>query len=289
MILDTIKNTIMVTSFVLVIMLFIEFINVKTRGSWFNGIEKRQWLQYIITGLMGLVPGCVGTFGVVSMYIHNLVSFGALIAALIATFGDEAFVMFALIPATTVKLCIIIFIIAIVAGFVVDYFLKNKKIIHPIKFHFEIHQAETDIKVFDFRQMWANLRNLSFPRGALLGGVLLIIIGIITGEFNEGHGSNAWDWEQISFFIVMVCGLFIIIAVSEHFLEEHLWNHLVKKHFLRIFLWTFGAFLFMAIFQQISSLGCLDTIKPGYYFNNCRFNWHYPGIRPTSGFCNFIY
>lgn len=48
----------------------------------------------------------------------------------------------------------------------------------------------------------------------------------------------------------MLSGLFIIIMVSEHFLEEHLWNHLIKKHFLRIFLWTLGALLFIAIFNK---------------------------------------
>jgi hypothetical protein len=250
MLIETIKNTIMVTSFVLVIMLLIEFINVQSSGSWTKGLEKRQWLQYLLTGFMGVIPGCAGTFGVVSMYIHNLVSFGALVTALISTFGDEAFVMFALIPLTTFKLCIIIFIISIVAGFLVDYFIRNKKFIQPKNLHFEIHAKETDVKVFDFQKIYTNIRNISFPRGALLGGILLIIIGILAGEFNEGSLNKSWDWEQISFLVLMLCGLFIIVAVSEHFLEDHLWKHLVKKHFLRIFLWTFGAFLFIAIFNK---------------------------------------
>jgi hypothetical protein len=30
---------------------------------------------------------------------------------------------------------------------------------------------------------------------------------------------------------------------SEHFIKEHLWNHVVKKHLKPIFLWTFGALL----------------------------------------------
>lgn len=35
--------------------------------------------------------------------------------------------------------------------------------------------------------------------------------------------------------------------MPEHFLEEHLWNHVAKKHVPNIFLWTFGAPLVMAI------------------------------------------
>ena len=40
-------------------------------------------------------------------------------------------------------------------------------------------------------------------------------------------------------------GLFIIITAPEHFLNEHLWQHIFKKHLLKIFLWTFGALFFI--------------------------------------------
>ena len=251
MLLSVIKNAIMISSFVLVIMLVIEYINVQTKGNWIKGIEKHRWLQYFITGLMGVVPGCVGTFGVVSMYIHNLISFGALLTALIATFGDEAFVMFALIPGTTIKLVFIILAIGIVAGILVDYFMKGKSITPNRKAHLEIHHTDhTHTNFFDLKNSWLNIKNISFPRAALLGGIILIIVGIIAGEFNEGHKTGLWDWEQISFLVVMSFGLFIIIAVSEHFLEEHLWHHVVKKHFLRIFLWTLGALFFIEIFNN---------------------------------------
>ena len=249
MLINVIKNTIMITSFVLVIMLVIEYINVQSKGNWLKNIEKHPWLQYIVTGIMGIIPGCVGTFAVVSMYIHNLVSFGALITALIAGFGDEAFVMFALIPLTTLKLSAIILIIGIVGGIAVDYFMKGRSIVPLIKLHFELHTNETEHEIFNIKKMWISLRNISFPKGALLGGILLIILGITTNEFSEGPGHKSWDWEQISFLVVMIFGLFIILTVSEHFLEKHLWDHVVKKHFLKILLWTFGALLFIEIFK----------------------------------------
>lgn len=249
MIIGVIKNTIMITSFVLVIMLFIEYINVKSRGSWVKGIEKHQWLQYILCGALGIIPGCVGAFAVVSMYIHNLVSFGALLTALIATFGDEAFVMFALMPFTTLKLCLIILIIGLIAGYITDKLFKSKFFMPSFSLHLEIHNIETEEKIFDFKNILVNFKNLSFARSALLGGIFLLITGIIAGEFNEGKGHNSWDWEQVSFFIIMLSGLFIILTVSEHFLDDHLWKHLFKKHFIRIFLWTFGALLFIKIFN----------------------------------------
>jgi hypothetical protein len=249
MLIEVIKNTIMITSFVLVIMLVIEYINVQSHGRWIKGIENRKWMQYFITAFMGIVPGCIGAFGVVSMYIHNLISFGALLTALIATFGDEAFVMFTLIPGTTINLTIIIFAIGIVAGILVDYLGIGKKLNPQNKSHLEIHHTDHNHKFFDIKNTFFNLKNMSFPRGALLGGLILIIIGIIAGEFNEGNSQVGWNWEQISFLVIMLLGLFIIVTVSEHFLEDHLWHHVVKKHFLRIFLWTLGALLFIGIFN----------------------------------------
>jgi hypothetical protein len=248
---EVIRSTIMITSFVLVIMLIIEYINVQTKGDWLKFLKKYKWLQYPVSGLIGIIPGCVGGFAVVSMYIHKLVSFGALITALIAGFGDEAFVMLALIPLTTIKLSLIILLIGIVAGIIVDFVIKRKSFVPPTAMELELHNEETvKHKVFDATNILSNLKRISFPRGSLLGGLSLIIFGIFTNQFNEGPGHQAWDWEQVSFLVIMLAGLFIILAVSEHFLESHLWGHVVKKHFLKILLWTFGALLLIELFKS---------------------------------------
>ena len=41
--------------------------------------------------------------------------------------------------------------------------------------------------------------------------------------------------------------LFIVTTVPEHYLEEHIWNHIAKKHLWRIFLWSFFAILIINI------------------------------------------
>ena len=48
------------------------------------------YAQILIGALMGIIPGCLGTYTIVSLYIHRVVNFPALMAALIATAGDEA-------------------------------------------------------------------------------------------------------------------------------------------------------------------------------------------------------
>ncbi len=36
---------------------------------------------------------------------------------------------------------------------------------------------------------------------------------------------------------------FVVVSVPDHFLKQHIWNHIVKVHIPRIFLWTFGTLL----------------------------------------------
>jgi hypothetical protein len=56
-------------------------------------------------------------------------------------------------------------------------------------------------------------------------------------------GGNIWNWKKIIFFVGSIISIFIILTVPDHFLKEHIWKHIIKKHFLRVFLWTLGALL----------------------------------------------
>lgn len=54
---------------------------------------------------------------------------------------------------------------------------------------------------------------------------------------------------------VLFAGLSVIVLLvllfsSDHFIEEHLWNHIIRKHLLTIFCWTFGVLLFVGIGLQ---------------------------------------
>ena len=43
--------------------------------------------------------------------------------------------------------------------------------------------------------------------------------------------------------MVSLVVVWFIGTVNEHIVKEHLWDHVIRKHFLSIFLWTFGALL----------------------------------------------
>ena len=43
---EVLKHAIMITGFVFVMMLIIEYINVQTKGIWHDNLAKSQWKQY---------------------------------------------------------------------------------------------------------------------------------------------------------------------------------------------------------------------------------------------------
>jgi len=112
----------MVTGFVFVMMLVIEYLNVLTSGAWQRLLSQSRWRQYVLAAFLGATPGCLGAFVVVAMYSHRMISLGAVVAAMIATSGDETFVMLAMIPKETLLLTAILFVIGVTFGFLTDTF-----------------------------------------------------------------------------------------------------------------------------------------------------------------------
>ena len=239
LIVGVLKHAIMITSFVLMMMLLIEYINVQTRGEWQESLKKNRLTQYILAASLGVMPGCLGAFTVVSLYSHRMVSFGALVAVMIATSGDEAFVMFSMFPQTALYLNIILFFIAVAVAFGVDTIFKKRAYFQDSLSHeFEVHRSE-QCHCFSQKEIIHQLKHLSFHRAFLLtlfGVFLLAILSSILG-------GELWNWKKITFTVGSLISLFIITTVPEHFLQEHLFKHVIKKHLLRVFLWTFGALL----------------------------------------------
>ena len=54
MIIGVFKHALMITSFVLIMMLLIEYINVQTRGSWQQTLKKTRLGQYVLGAVLGL-------------------------------------------------------------------------------------------------------------------------------------------------------------------------------------------------------------------------------------------
>ncbi len=267
-VLSIVKQSLVITLFVLSMMLIIDYLNVLSKGMWSKGLKDSPWKQVVFGALLGIIPGCLGAYTAVSLYVHNIFGVGALAATMIATSGDEAFLMFSVIPKTALILNGILFAIALLAGFLVNRFFKNKKLRYPDK-HFDLHENEPDCICFDWKILWSQLRNISTLRIIILA-ILTFSIGFIA--VNLGHTEHEMQnllpdsellehahpaWIAITFLVVLTISLFITLSVNDHFLDKHLWKHIVKKHFLRILLWTFFTLLFVHFLDQYFDLESL--------------------------------
>ncbi|MBR5378452.1 MAG: arsenic efflux protein [Bacteroidales bacterium] len=250
--LDVLRNSVLITGLVIIMMLLLEFVNLNSHGKWFNRLRQQPFGQIVLGAGLGLIPGCMGGFAAVSMYSHKLLTFGALVAMMIASSGDEAFVMLAMIPKQALLLMGILFVIAILTGWLVDRFSKpNVKAQHEgcedgYQIHEEDHHDETHKPE---KASFHNMRHASAERVALLLGVILFIVALAFGIFEHGHEEvthtqlNIFDeyWMNLIFALLSLFVVWFIATAPEHVVKEHLWEHIIRKHFLSIFLWTFGA------------------------------------------------
>ena len=314
-------------------MMMIESLNIESKGLFFKGLRKTKVGQVVIASLLGSIPGCMGGFATVSLYTHRMFSFGALVAMMIASSGDEAFVMLAMIPEQAMIIFVVLFVLAIAVGIITD---KVYDRIHAKKCELHDHEecsVQTDCDGYEIHcgcdehddrsfadaqddrmsdEQSRKKRHFGWKRISMLVGLALFIAALGTGrlghdhsahaghdhaheseqiatgealamtcdghnhEHNQGHnhkhnqGHNhehsdgnchfdqakrveksinllSEDWMNVLFAGLSVIMLVVLIFASDHFVEEHLWNHIVKKHLPTIFAWTFGVLLVLGV------------------------------------------
>lgn len=106
--------------------------------------------------------------------------------------------------------------------------------------------------------LFGNFRSLSFSRFLLLIGSFLISVtlGILW--------PSSWDWKRIMFIGLSFCSLYVAMVASEHYLHSHIWDHILRRHLFRVFLWSDVCTRAGAIFRNIHLVIC-----PGW-------PWHAP-------------
>ncbi|GGI05158.1 putative manganese transporter [Egicoccus halophilus] len=74
----------------------------------------------LLGAVAGVFPGCGGAVLVMPLYVRGQVSFGTVVAALVATMGDSSFVILAADPGLAVVLHAVLFVTGLVCGYAVD-------------------------------------------------------------------------------------------------------------------------------------------------------------------------
>ena len=265
LILDVLKNSYLITSIVIVMMIMIEYVNVASAGKWLGRLKDSRWKQILSGACLGLVPGCIGGFAAVSLYSHGTLSLGALVAAMISSSGDESIVMLAMIPGEAMILFAVLFVLAIVCGYTVELLWKGKRPEMPHDHDFEVHGEQGEQLPNLFRlSSYSVLRHPGKERILIMAGIMVFAILVFTGVLEhdhvhgpEGHHLELFTerWINLLFASASLVVLLLVASSKEHFVKEHIWNHVLGKHLAGIFLWTAGALLLISLLLAHFDIG----------------------------------
>ena len=303
LLIDILRNSVLITGLVVIMMMMIESLNIESRGLIFKGLKKTKLGQVVIAALLGSIPGCMGGFATVSLYTHRMFSFGALVAMMIASSGDEAFVMLAMIPDQALILFAVLFVLAVIVGYITDkaydriHSRNCPKIDHeycgPDDSCQEGYVVHTSAHNHPGGNPESAKKHFGWKRAVMFIGLAVFIAALATGHLGHDHAAHSHvestcdcheehaghshnhshdngheahfndpehdsfrinlldeQWMNVLFAGLSVIVLFVLIFASDHFVEEHLWNHVVKKHLPTIFAWTSGVLLVLGIGLQ---------------------------------------
>jgi len=242
---------------VTVMMIAIEYANVLSRGTFEGVLRGSPATQYVAAVLLGALPGCLGAFTVVALYSHRVVTLGALVATMIATSGDEAFVMLAMFPGTAAWLMLGLALIGLATAPIVDRLAGSARYAPESCGRLTVHPAECEC----------------LPRGLLVGqwrrpsgARVLLTLGLGGYVLWVGVGGGAlpssWTWVRVTLLLTGLFGTFVVVTVPDHFLRDHLWAHVVVRHVPQIFAWTTAVLVAVAVLGAVSNLETLVRDNP---------------------------
>ena len=240
---ESICTAVLVTGLVIIMMMLIEVFNVSSGGRMFSGLGRHRVGQVVLSAFLGVIPGCMGGFASVSLYTHGLISFGALVAMMIASSGDEAFVMLAMFPGKSLWIFLILFAVAVAVGLLVDMFRHRFEGCHSMSVHDEDVAPD---------HTHSHIRHFGWKRVIMAVGVLAFVAALLLGlleddESYDGFNLLSEEWMYWLFAVLSMMVLGMLIFAGDHFVEEHLWEHIVCHHLPGIFLWTLGTLLLVGV------------------------------------------
>ncbi len=185
-----------VTSFVAITVLVFHLLQ-KTNFNLQSILEKHHKFDILIAALMGIIPGCGGAIMIMTLYVRKAISFSAVLATLVATMGDAAFLLIASKPKAALIILPLTYLVAIITGYIAKIFEST---IAP---NFSPRTVALDDEIPN-----------NTPKSVYYFWLLLIIPGIIFGFYNalgKSFEFNLYNYDVVTLisFIGALLSVFI--------------------------------------------------------------------------------
>ena len=187
------------------------FIVILVLNAFLGNFYKKEKMNGTTTGaLLGAIPGCSGAISSSIMYSKSKITFGVLVASLIATMGDGAFLLISTRPKEFLIITAITFTLAVIVGTIIK------------KLDIKITKDKTKVKVIVKKEKYGqnHLFNI-FNKYAwrifliLIPLISIMSIGHTTGLIDHHYVHTMW-FEIISFITLtlMAINAIVINALS---------------------------------------------------------------------------
>ncbi len=151
-------HSLQITGIVFIMMVIIDWIDVRTQGKLQQWVSGRRFQQYIVSSFLGVTPGCMGSYMTVSLYMHGLLTMGAVVGGMVATSGEASFVMFAQFPKIALLIHVILLVLGIIVAFSSDFFVNKFKIIPSEGCEAVVyHNDEKSFKHYITEHIWKHI------------------------------------------------------------------------------------------------------------------------------------
>ncbi|RMH95455.1 MAG: hypothetical protein D6681_13195 [Calditrichaeota bacterium] len=183
---EVLGETLLITGFVLLALVVMDLLYWYTRGRLADMLQRRPGTQYLVGAVLGAIPGCEGAYLAVSLHTHGLISFGALLSSFIATTGDEAWMMFSLIPFPALLLSLTLIAVGFVVGWSLD--TLRRKLRQEKHRHCEIPlpapRERFSLREYLGHHLWQHLIRKHLWKIALWIFVALLVIEVGIRQFD---------------------------------------------------------------------------------------------------------
>lgn len=116
-----------VTAFAGIAILLFSYFDFRNDGLLIKTIQNNKKYQPLVGALLGLTPGCGGAILIAPLYVKKTVTFGTVVATLIATMGDASFLLMTQDPVIFVLINTITFAVGVTSGYLIDYFQIERR------------------------------------------------------------------------------------------------------------------------------------------------------------------
>ena len=291
---DVVGQIVVITFFVLSMIMVLEYLNVFSKGHVHGFMQRNSGFQILIAAFLGIVPGCIGTYTAVSLYTHNVIGFGALLANLIATTGDEAFWMMSKMPDKSLIIFTGLFVLSVAAGYAANIFVSKKSNSCGQESHFVLHNTHDHQRHQSLHgNIIENFRHISAHRLILLVSITVFIVLTLCGFLGEHHHhgdiqieseEEGFDFVSIISLVVAAVALYVVVRVPEHFLEDHIWHHVIGQHFWKILSWTSFALVVVFVVNEVCDIETwVKQFSGGSVYIFCMVAAILIGLIPESG------